>query len=338
MIDVAPTHDVGARRDSASAGGGSRADPRSALPLVLSVLPIAALTELLLMRTFYRVGLYLPKEGSFRVVHSASTAVGSWAFNLSAVLAVFALAMLAHRAWGNARRGVAVGLAGFLALSMLATATGALGVAPVVRISFGATIVLLIRPALRGSGDRVHRAALGAIGAAVLLSAAAAGVGDVGRVSPVTMAARGIEPLQLAGEAIVVVSAFLVFAAWVREPPVRLAPMLLGVVPAALLLAAWRGDGAATGIIALWTVGLRLYLPQIAYVLALWAFAAAATGWLRTRPFRSAGLVLLFAGGFLMDSTYLLALVLLGVVLLTDGAAVGGPPGARRAASGSTGT
>jgi len=62
------------------------------------------------------------------------------------------------------------------------------------------------------------------------------------------------------------------------------------------------------------------------YALALWAFGSAAIGWLRDRPWRTTGLVLLLVGGFLMESSYLQSLTLIALVLLTDGSAVGGLP------------
>ncbi|HKZ76082.1 MAG TPA: hypothetical protein VJ259_05405, partial [Actinomycetota bacterium] len=58
----------------------------SPLAAVLALLPVAAMTELLLVRTFYRVGVYIPRDGPFRTVYGAVTAIGSFALNLSSVL------------------------------------------------------------------------------------------------------------------------------------------------------------------------------------------------------------------------------------------------------------
>src|SRR4030065_299157 len=74
------------------------------LAAVLAILPVAALTELLLIRTFYRVGIHIPREGAFRSVHGVLTHVGSFAFNLSSVLVLAGLTPLAWRAWEASRQ------------------------------------------------------------------------------------------------------------------------------------------------------------------------------------------------------------------------------------------
>jgi hypothetical protein len=67
------------------------------------------------------------------------------------------------------------------------------------------------------------------------------------------------------------------------------------------------------------------------YVLALWAFAAAAAAWAPERRWRAAGMVLLLVAGVGLGTTYQQALALVGLVLLTDGVPVGGTdPGLRR--------
>jgi len=71
----------------------------------------------------------------------------------------------------------------------------------------------------------------------------------------------------------------------------------------------------------LWTEGLRLYLPAWLNALALWAYVAAAIGWLPRRTWRSAGLALLLAGGMLLETTYQQSLALVAVILLTGKAA-----------------
>ena len=93
--------------------------------------------------------------------------------------------------------------------------------------------------------------------------------------------------------------------------------------PAAALLVAWWANGAITGILVLWTAGLRLYLPVWLYGVALWAFAAAALGWLGDGSRRAGGMVLLLAAGFLLESTYAQALMLVALSLLAGGLAAG---------------
>lgn len=314
--------------------GPARSEERAArwtpLAAVLAVLPAVALTELLLVRTFYRVGIFIPKRGAFPAIYRALTAAGSFALNLSSVLAAFAVAALAWRAYRRGSAGAAAGLSAFLLASTLLVVSGSLNAGPSVRIFFVLAVVSVARPFLRERGrergDGPLRVAVAAIVAVLGLSMWAGMVGEVHRLAPGVQSSGGAIGAQLLGEALVVATAFLLFAAWVRQDGLRAGALLLGLVPALALQVAWQANGSITGILALWTAGLRLYLPVWLYTLSLWAFASAAIGWLSTRPWRSAALVLLIVGGFLLESTYVQLLAVLAVALLSDGLAVGGLP------------
>ncbi|MGQ0671014.1 MAG: hypothetical protein ACT4PO_15355 [Actinomycetota bacterium] len=295
------------------------------LAVVLALLPLAALVELLLVRTFYRVGVYLPKEGPFRLAYRALTATGSFAFNLSSVLAVAALLLLTAKAW-RAWRSVAVCLGTFVATTLVAASAGAPGLGPTVRLLFVLCLAAVGWPYVRSGPGGLRRAAVVGIGGALLLSSYAGLAGDAARLVPSAGGPGGGTAAQLAAEALAVAAAFVAFLAWASEERPRMGPIVLGAIPAAALLVAWKANGAITGILVLWTAGLRLYLPMWLYGLALWAFSAAAVGWLPRRPWRSAGLALLLVGGLLLESTYTQTLALLAVVLLTDGFTVGGLP------------
>lgn len=295
------------------------------LAAVVALLPLTALTELLLVRTFYRVGVYLPKEGPFRAAYRALTATGSFAFNLSSVLAIAALLLLAAKAW-RAWRSVAVCLGAFVVAALAAALAGSPELGPTVRLLFVLCLAAVGWPLVRSGEGGLRRPAVVGIGGALLLSSYAGLAGDATRLVPSAGGLGGGTAAQLAAEALAVAAAFAVFLAWASDERPRIGPLVLGAIPAVALLMAWKANGAITGILVLWTAGLRLYLPMWLYALALWAFSAAAIGWLPRRPWRSAGLALLLVGGLLLESTYTQTLALLAVVLLTDGFAVGGLP------------
>ena len=303
-----------------------RSGGRTPLAAVLWLLPITALTELLLLRTFFRVGIYIPKQGSLAVVYRVLTAAGSFALNLSSVLALLALGLLAWQAFRGSLRGAAFALGVFVVVSLALAAAGTSELGPTARLSFVLAVAAVAWPFVRGRGDPWQRVAVAGAAGSALLSAYAGLVGDAGRLVPSTNGPGGAVGAQLVAEALVVATAFAFFAAWVVSDGLRVRPLLVAAGPALALLVAWRANGAVTGILVLWTAGLRLYLPVWLYAAALWAFSSAAIGWMPRRGWRSAGLALLLVAGMLLESTYVQALALVALVLLTDGEAVGGLP------------
>jgi hypothetical protein len=289
---------------------------------ILAVLAGAALTELLLVRTFYRVGIFLPRDGPFGAVYSALTAVGSFALNLSSVLA---LGLLAWTAWRAARAGsrrVAWALGAFTLAAVAASVTGSSRQGPLLLLLFALAVVAVVSPFLWSGRAPALRLALGSATAATLLGAYPHLWDQLSLSVPRLPDLAGQAPAQVAAEALVLVSAVLFGWCWARED-LRAAPLAAGLGAALTLTAVWRAAGSTTGILVLWTVGLRLYLPFGLYALALGAVTAAATGWRRSHPWRATGLVLLLAAGVLLDTTYQLTLVVLALTLLADRVAEG---------------
>jgi len=295
------------------------------LATVLALLPVAALTELLLMRTFYRVGIYIPKDGSFRTVYGVLTEVGSFALNLSSVLALAALALLARRAWTGSRHPAAIALGAMAVLGVVLPLAGVRELGPTARLAFVLAVAAAVRPAL-ASADPLHRLALLGMATVALLSSYAGFAADAGLLAPSKALPGGPVWAQLAAEALAVITAFLVFASAARTEGVRIRALALGAVPSLALLGAWIANGAITGILVIWTAGLRMYLPIWIYPVALWAVGAAAAAWRPRHPWRAVGIVLLLVAGVSLGTTYQQALALVGLVLLGDGAAVGGLP------------
>ncbi len=318
----------GGPRGARGRRGGARSAGSDALGLLLGALPAVALTELLLIRTFYRVGIYIPKQGPFRTVYGVLTAVGSFALNLSSVLVLVALALLAARAWRSGRLGPAVALGAVAAIGVIVALAGVRELGPVARLAFVLAAIAVVHPSL-GRGDPVHRLAVLAVAAVLVVSQTAGLAADAGFLAPGRPRPLGPVGPQLAAEALAVLAAFLLLASAARSSRLGVRAALLGLVPALALLAAWWVNGAITGILVIWTAGLRLYLPIPVYVLALWAFATAAAAWYPKQRWRAAGLVLLLVAGVTLGNTYQQALALVGLALLTEGAAAGEPSPAR---------
>jgi hypothetical protein len=311
------------------ASASVREGGRTPLELVLRLLPLVALAELLLIRTFYRVGIHIPKEGPFRSAYAVLTGVGSFALNLSSVLAVVALALLAMRGWRTGRGSAAFALGAMAAVATLVPLAGVRELGPVARLTFVLAVVAVVRPALPRA-ENPHRMALLAAAATAIVSSYAGFAADAALLSPTAARPGGAVATQLVAEALAVASAFALLGSAVRSGRVGVRPVVLGAVPALALLGAWVANGAITGILVIWTAGLRLYLPMWLYVLALWALGTAAAAWLPERRWRAAGAVLLLVGGVTLGTTYQQALVVIGLLLLADAVAVGGLPGEAR--------
>lgn len=302
---------------------------RGLFPPLIGLLAAAGLTELLLMRAFYRVGVFLPRQGGYRSVHAALTEVGSFAFNLASVLVLAALGLLVVAAVRGSRVAVAAPIGLFVLASLGLVASGSSALRPGVRLLFVISLIALAAPVLGRRGSMGVRVLVGTVVAAVAASSASGFAADAQALAPGGVSSSGT-PAQLAGEALVVAAPLVALVVWAAERPRRGWPLAAGSLAALALVIVWGVNESATAILALWTTGLRLFLPLWVYALALGAMVAAAAGWLRTAPWRSAGLVLLLVGGFLLESTYQQAMVLLAVALLTGGAAVAGLPGWRR--------
>ncbi len=303
-----------------ASGPTNRSSP--ALAAVLGLLPVAAVSELLLIRTFYRIGIHIPKDGPFRTVYAWLTELGSFALNLSSALVLLALALLAARAWRAERGTAAMALGAMAILSALLPLAGVRELGPMARLAFVLAVVAVVRPAL-ARAETLHRIALLAAAGTAIVSSYAGFAADAALLSPEAARPAGAVAAQLAAEALAVVSAFMLLGSAWRSGRASVRAAAIGAVPALALLGAWIANVAITGILVIWTAGLRLYLPVWLYVLALWAFGTAAASWLPERRWRAAGAALLLVGGVALGTTYQQALVVVGLLLLADAVAVG---------------
>ena len=256
-----------AARDRAEAAPSVRAEGSGrgeGLRTALILLPIVAVGELLLVRTFYRVGVYIPKDGVFGVVHRVATQVGSFLLNASSLLAVIVVGWFAARAFQAGRRSTAMALG--LALAGMATALVAGDAVEVrlgVRLTFALAALALIAPFLRESQDRVHRAAVTLVASAMGLAVAAGASADASAAA--FAGTVGVEDLQLAAEAVAIIAAFALAWSWLRSSGPNPRALITGALAGATLVAFRLANGSLLGILVLWTAGMRLYLPVWVY-------------------------------------------------------------------------
>lgn len=289
---------------------------------LLIVLALAAFTELVLQRTFYRVGIFLPKQGPFGSIYRLGTALGSLSFNLASVLVMLVLASTVHRLVRGGRDVTGVLTGSVLVLALVSPLFhGDPLIATLYRLLFLLAGIAAVSPSLR-CGSRADRVVTAGLLAAVSCSVyfgVANGVmqaGGFAGVAPGALLTLGI------GERLVLLLGPLFLLAWHRTEPAGPATRMLGLaaIPALGLLTAVLMTPRYTGILAIWTVGLSFVAPPALYAASLWLFLAAMLGFLHRAETRARGiaLVLLIAGGYFPQTTYEFLLCLTALLLWSE--------------------
>ena len=284
-------------------------------------LTIAALADWLLARTLSRSAIFMPKSPPLLTAYQALTTIGQVANTLAGLLALAALLWLAWQAQREAKPALAYTLLGVAVLSVVS-----LVVAPAGWMLVVYHVLVLLALALIGwliGWDAAHRHAaertsLLAWGAV----AAAIAVGELYQLSSALAPALQLsQPLPFTttlfvfGEFCVVVGGFALWWAYGRALVWRW--MAAALLPALAFVAVYLANAELASVMAIWSMGLTLYLPWVFYALSLWLTAAVVFA---ARP-RADGVMwavlLLIAGGyapqistqafFLMMAVWLLA-------------------------------
>ena len=311
----------------------------SLAPYVLWPLLAAGLSELVLFRTLSRVGVHMPKQGIVLDVYELLVQLGSYAFNVSSIAVVVAVALVAYAALrGEFGRqpllaAVAPALAALVGISVLFAFTEE---GPAGKLVYG-LMSAAIMIALAGEAYAGRRLAplrslvvmitvLAYLGAQYhVLAAQAYQVMGLTADPPAGM------PALEAAEALVLLNAFLIFWGWsgVRlRPDAR--PTLLQLGVAGLLIVLFVGsyygrpDSSTAAILSLWSLGLTLYLPVPLYALAVGLYGATLAHCLAQArrggrpPWDAVALGLLPVAGLTLELTYqhLVALLVLSLLLV----------------------
>ncbi len=306
-------------------------------PYLLWTLLIAGLTELLLFRTLSRVGVHIPKDGLVLRVYDALVIAGSYAFNVSSVAAVVAVAMFAYAMLRGepGRRSllavVAPALAAFAGISVLFAFVEEGSTARLVYGLMSAAIMLAL--AGQAWADRrpppLRRVVVGETVLAYLAAQYHVLAAQAYQAQGLTSDPPASIPLLEVAEALVLLNAFVIFWAWsgVRwRRDARPAPLQLGVAGLLIILFVGsyygRPDSSTAAILSLWSLGLTLYLPMPLYALALGLYGATLAGCLnRARRGEAAlwdavALGLLPVAGLTLELTYQHLVALLALLLL----------------------
>lgn len=281
----------------------------------------AALADWLITRTLTRLAIHMPKSPPILAAYQVLTWVGQWASTLAGLLALIVAAWLVRH---HLRRAPALALVllGVIALNLLFLVippSGWLAVA-----GHGLVIIAVVMmgcAAWREMGVLKQRLAWAAPALALI-------AGALHQLGPALLRALrqpGPPPLAIAlfnfGELLVVITPLIVWWAFVGERGETKSPGLAYVwaaLPAAAFITARILDPAMTGILAIWSVGLTLYLPWPLYAVSLWLAGASILLLWRNAPTVGGALLLLAAGGYAPQLSHQLFLNLIGLWLLTQ--------------------
>lgn len=286
-------------------------------------LTLAALGDWLLARTITRAAIFMPKSPPMLAVFQMMTLAGQLATTLAALLAAGGIAWLAWQSFSAWRQGMIrpsipvllpVSLLGLLALSMVF-----LVIPPAGWPSVGYHALLLI--ALVSMGALVRREAQRERAAAWLVIAAGVVLGELYQlVSALSVALHLAEPpaiapeLYNAGEGMVVVSAFVLWWAYGRGASWRV--WLLSALLALGFAFGYRANSEMSGVLAIWSMGLTLYLPWPLYAAALCLNGVTVVHSLRRDRLVASAILLLAAGGYAPQLSNQMFFGVIGLALL----------------------
>ncbi len=292
--------------------------PGAALPPVIALgaagLAIASAFELLILRTFTRTAIHIPGITALREPYEVLSFGGRYAYFVAVTLLMFAVPATAWTLWsrgGPVRRGMAVAMAGFAAMSGLAAMEFA-GRLALDTATAGTVAVLAV-----GTASLTRRwtvaVPIGLFAGAFVLSSAHT-LGE-------SAAQEGLLTLRTDSAltaAEVVGVAFALAVPLLARGVLDRVSVASGIVVAAVVFVAFLGNGGATArFLLLWNEGLSGVLPSVAYAGAAGCLAATLAAFARSRNgLAAAGLLLLVTGGIGLHSTYQSGLVITGMALL----------------------
>ena len=282
-------------------------------------LVVAALVDWLVTRTLTRSAVFMPKTPLVILVYQSFGLFGQFAATLASLLALVCLAWLAWQGLQTgSKRAPALGLLAAAGLSVYFLFTPAQGW---LSAAYHLTLLTLTAwigwRAWAGSACIPKKLAGGLVVLALLAGQAYLLVPAFTSSLQLPGPPRGVPFLYYLGELLVVLSPIALWWAYARQAPrwTWMAAALPALAFAGMRLAA----PAMSGILAIWSTGLTLYLPWPLYALSLWAAGVTAIHCLMRGQAAGWAVLLLAAGGYAPQLSAQAFLGLLALWLLVPG-------------------
>lgn len=268
------------------------------LPVFFTWLGLAALADWLITRTLTRAAIFMPKSPIFIQVYTALGTVGQVATSLTGLLAILALGWIAWQAFHQQRNRFFAGvLAALILVSLLGLfipTTGWLALS--FQALLGIAVLLLLQQVWNRPVSLAFKIAVSSISLTLLLTSLFHSIDPAVAVLGL-LGFPAISGLVFnAGELMVLISISAVWWSIARRAPWKI--WLIAALPALAFAAPRLLAPAMTGIMAIWSTGLSLYLPWPFYVAAVWLAGVTVIDTLRRRDITGWAIILLAAGGF----------------------------------------
>ncbi len=283
---------------------------RSSESILLRGLALASVADWLIGRTLTRGAVYMPKSPSMVVVFQLLGLVGQFAFTLTGLLALLAIGWLAWQMRREGRAALSFILIALLAISLLFVfvPTGDWGNVAYHLLVLGAMVLL-------GATARESRVWIFpgiALGLAQLYqtSAALSSALHLSELLPFTLLWFFL------GEFFVVASGFAFW--WISaRGRARWWMWLIATLAALMFSGIYLVNPSITAMIAIWSMGLTLYLPMPLYAFSLLLTVLTMIVWLRENERAGWAIPLLAASGYAPQISTEVFLSIIALWLLT---------------------
>lgn len=284
-------------------------------PPLFRWLTIAALIDWLIGRTFTRSAMFMPKSPLMIAIYQTLGAIGQVAFTLTGLLALITIVWIVWRERG--RPLLALALIISAALSVLFVFVAPIGWWAV--LAHALTLIIISAWLARGW----HTAAYITEKVAVTVPALALLLSTMYHLLPALTEALNLSTtppwtstLFSLGEALVTLSPIGWW--WIYRQRLSRKTYLIALIPALALTIFHFVNPAMTSILAIWSIGLTLYLPWPVYAISLWLCGAVVIEAIRRREQIGWALLLLAAGGYVPQFSTHAFLGLIGLWLISQ--------------------
>jgi hypothetical protein len=272
------------------------------LPTLLPWLALAALADWLVTRTLTRLAIFIPKTPGMIEGYQALSLAGQVAGSLAGVLALAGLGWIAWAEWqGRRSLGIPLVLGARAGLGLLFLVLPPPGwLAAFSHLLTLLAIALLVYP---GLSRRDRRNAAFPLPLANLMPALALSLGTVFHLAPTIYVVLGWPGppsfaivLFFLGELAAALTPVALWWRWGRGA--SRAVWAGAALPALAFAGTYLAAPAMTGTLAIWSIGMTLYLPWPFYAVGLWLAGVTVFVGLRRQPEIGWGILLLAAGGY----------------------------------------